>query len=93
MCDRETNFTMFNNSDLTNQTNVNSSNLNESIDSLDGYTCPELSINDRILLEAVSYWVEGVLQTGVATIGILSNLVKIFDLFIVNFKCRKAEKS
>ncbi len=55
---------------------MTSHDFNETEDVLGGYTCPELTMSDRMLLEAVSYWVEGVLQTGVATIGILSNLVR-----------------
>ena len=55
---------------------MTSSNESNDDDLLGGYSCPELSLSDRALLESVSYWVEGVLQSGVATIGILSNLVK-----------------
>ena len=65
---------MLNISDLNNQTGDNNSSYAYDAP-VDGYTCPDLSINDRRLLEAVSFWVEGVLQTGIATIGILSNLV------------------
>lgn len=42
--------------------------------------CPRFDKEDMVFLINFSFWVEGVLQTGLATLGILGNFVSIFVL-------------
>ena len=42
--------------------------------------CPDFSEADSLLLVTFSFWVEGVLQTGLASLGILGNCISCFVL-------------
>lgn len=64
----------------------------------DGLDCPIYGQNDEDFLEAFSFWVEGVLQTGFAILGIVGNIVasliisrremrNSFNLMLVSLAC------